>query len=117
MAPTLARGADTTQASGLARSPKCTKAARWFPSERLARFRLGCASVARREHDRVNDGHDAAFRLREGQTVVGPNHALHDRGIRQVRTTVADVRHRAIATDDEAHRNATLEVRVVPETV
>ena len=50
------------------------------PQEKAFTSRSG--SVARREHDRVDDSHDAALGLRERQTVVRPNHALHHAGIR-----------------------------------
>src|SRR5262249_32314117 len=69
------------------------------------------------EHDGVGHGHDAALGLREGQAVEGTDHARHHAAVRHVRSAVADVGHRTIAADDEADRDAPLEVRVVAQPV
>src|SRR5262249_46262829 len=66
---------------------------------------------------RVDHGHDAAFGLRERETVVRADHAAHHTAIRKGRATVRHVRHRAVAADDEAHRHRAFEVRVSRDTL
>src|SRR5262245_42797591 len=73
--------------------------------------------VAGREHDRVDDRHDAAFGLRKRQAVVRANHALHDAGIREGGTAVAHIGHRAVSTNYETNRDASLQVRIVAQAV
>src|SRR4051794_8572916 len=74
-------------------------------------------SVARVEDDRVDDGDDAAFGLREREVSEAADDASDDALIRKVGASVLRRGDGAGAVDDELHRDATLEVRVVAEAV
>src|SRR5580692_4424892 len=74
-------------------------------------------SVARVEHDRVDDRDHAAFGLGERQVAEPAHDALRDAGVGDVAPAIGRHRNGATAIDHELHRHATLQVRIVAEPV
>src|SRR5688572_30126790 len=75
------------------------------------------ASAARRKRDRVADSDDTALGRGEAQPVEGTDHARDDAAVRQVTPAVAHVADAAVATDHEARRDATFEVRILHQAL
>src|SRR5262249_20248856 len=73
--------------------------------------------IARREHDRVDDGHDAPFGHREGQAGERAHDARDNTGVGHIRAAVGHRCRAALPVDHEANTDAALQVGVVAQTV
>src|SRR5512140_152976 len=90
------------------------------PPKKATVMRMSRSTVTERligggEDDRVGDRHDALLGRREADAVEGPRHAGDDAAVGQIRSAVRGAPDRAVAPDDEPHRDAPLEARVAAQ--